>query len=136
MLASQLKALIILEITMKKSNPVTPRLIKLGEYYYAANPCIFDMYSVIPAEANTKATLVFLAERGLLFRTKAEAVLHAYSLIGLGIELVRQMSQDPTNSDDDGEVDDDNDDTCSMCAGTGEGQYDGQSCSYCKGKGY
>ena len=121
------------------NKPVLPQLIKLGEYYYAANPCIFDMYSVIPAEASTKATLALLAERRLLFRTKAGAVLHAYSLIGHGIELVRQMCQDPTNSDDDGaedDDDDDNDDTCAFCAGTGEGQYDGQSCSYCKGKGY
>ena len=133
MLVSQLKVLIILEITMKKSNPVIPRLIKLGEYYYAANPCIFDMYSVIPAEAITKDTLVFLAERGLLFRTKAEAVLHAYSLIGLGIELVRQTCQDPTSLDDDA---DEEDPSCAFCAGTGEGQYDDQSCSYCKGKGY
>lgn len=25
---------------------------------------------------------------------------------------------------------------CPTCAGTGEGQYDGQRCSDCKGKGY
>ena len=121
---------------MKKSIPVTPRLIKLGGYYYEANPCKFDMYSVIPAEAINEATLVLLAERGLLFRTKAEAVLHAYSLIGLGIELVRQMCQDPTSLDDDVDDEVDEDPSCAFCAGTGEGQYDGQSCSYCKGKGY
>ena len=71
------------------NKPVLPQLIKFGGYYYIANPCIFDLYSVIPAEEINEATLVLLAERGLLFRTKAEAVLHAYSLIGLGIELVR-----------------------------------------------
>ena len=118
------------------NKPVLPQLIKFDEYYYIANPCIFDLYSIIPAGMNTKSTLVFLAERGLVFRTKAEAALHAYSLIGLGIDLVRQMCQAPTSLDDDADDEDEEDPSCAFCAGTGEGQYDGQSCSYCKGKGY
>ena len=113
--------------------PVLPSQIKFDEYYYIANPCIFDMYSIIPAGMNTKSTLVFLAERGLVYRTKEEAVRHATSLLNPGIALVRQMCQDPTSLDDDS---DDEDPSCAFCAGTGEGQYDGQSCSYCKGKGY
>lgn len=28
------------------------------------------------------------------------------------------------------------DNTCGWCSGTGEGQYDGSSCSHCRGKGY
>ena len=113
--------------------PVLPRQIKFGENYYIANPCIFDLYSIIPANMNTKSTLVFLAERGLVYRTKEEAVRHATSLLNPGIALVRQMCQDPTSLDDDA---DEEDPSCAFCAGTGEGQYDGQSCSYCKGKGY
>ena len=31
---------------------------------------------------------------------------------------------------------DNDDDYCSSCDGTGEGQWDGLSCSTCKGKGY
>ena len=113
--------------------PVLPSQIKFDKYYYIANPCIFDLYSIIPAGMNTKSTLVFLAERGLVYRTKEEAVRHASSLISPGIALVRQMCQDPTSLDDDA---DEEDPSCAFCAGTGEGQYDGQSCSYCKGKGY
>ena len=114
--------------------PVLPSQIKFDEYYYIANPCIFDLYSIIPGGAvNTKSTLVFLAERGLVFRTKEEAVRHATSLLNPGIALVRQMCQDPTSLDD---ATDEEDPSCAFCAGTGEGQYDGQSCSYCKGKGY
>ena len=114
--------------------PVLPSQIKFDEYYYIANPCIFDLYSIIPGGSmNTKSTLVFLAERGLVYRTKEEAVRHASSLVSPGIALVRQMCQDPTSLDDDA---DEEDPSCAFCAGTGEGQYDGQSCSYCKGKGY
>ena len=117
--------------------PVLPSQIKFDEYYYIANPCIFDLYSIIPGGAvNTKSTLVFLAERGLVFRTKEEAVRHAASLLSPGIALVRQMCQGPTSLDDDADDEDDEDPSCAFCAGTGEGQYDGQSCSYCKGKGY
>ena len=115
------------------NKPVLPQLIKFDEYYYIANPCIFDMCSIIPASMNTKSTLVFLAERGLVYRTKEEAVRHTSSLLNPGIALVRQMCQDPTSLDDDA---DEEDPSCAFCAGTGEGQYDGQSCSYCKGKGY
>ena len=115
--------------------PVLPSQIKFDEYYYVANPCIFDLYSVIPANMNTKSTLVFLAERGLVYRTKEEAIRHAASLLNPGIALVRQMCQAPASLDDD--ADEEVEDTsCAFCAGTGEGQYDGQSCSYCKGKGY
>ncbi len=115
------------------NKPVLPQLIKFDEYYYIANPCIFDLYSIIPAGMNTKSTLVFLAERGLVYRTREEAVRHATSLLNPGIALVRQMCQAPTSLDDDA---DEEDPSCAFCAGTGEGQYDGQSCSYCKGKGY
>lgn len=124
---------------MKKPNPVLPRLIQFGGHYYMANPCMPDLYSIIPAVRNVRATLVSLAGRGLLFRTKGEAVLHATSLVSPGVALVRQMSQDSTSSDDDGEDaydEDDDDDTCAMCDGTGEGQFDGQRCPCCKGKGY
>ena len=113
--------------------PVLPSQIKFDENYYIANPCIFDMCSIIPASMNTKSTLVFLAERGLVYRTREEAVRHASSLLNPGIALVRQMCQNPTSLDDDADVEDS---SCAFCAGTGEGQYDGQSCSYCKGKGY
>ena len=30
----------------------------------------------------------------------------------------------------------DEDPSCQHCAGTGEGMYDGQSCSVCRGRGY
>ena len=113
--------------------PVLPSQIKFDEYYYIANPCILDLYSIIPAGTNTESTLVILAERGLVYRTREEAVRHASSLLNPGIALVRQMCQDPTSLDDDA---DEKDPSCAFCAGTGEGQYDGQSCSYCKGKGY
>ena len=116
--------------------PVLPSQIKFDEYYYIANPCIFDLYSIIPAGMNTKSTLVFLAERGLVYRTREEAVRHATSLLNPGIALVRQMCQAPTSLDDDADDEDEEDPSCAFCAGTGEGQYDGQSCSYCKGKGY
>ena len=117
--------------------PVLPSQIKFDEYYYIANPCIFDLYSIIPGGGmNTKSTLIFLVERGLVYRTKEEAVRHASSLISPGIALVRQMCQDPASLDDDVDDEVDEDPSCAFCAGTGEGQYDGQSCSYCKGKGY
>ena len=66
---------------------------------------IREAFPRIPAGMNTKSTLVFLAERGLVYRTDADD-------------------------------EDDEDPSCAFCAGTGEGQYDGQSCSYCKGKCY
>ena len=113
--------------------PVLPSQIKFDEYYYIADPCIFDLYSIIPTGMSTKSTLVFLAERGLVYRTREEAVRHATSLLNPGIALVRQMCQDPTSLVDDADVEDP---SCAFCAGTGEGQYDSQSCSYCKGKGY
>ena len=118
------------------NKPVLPQLIKFDEYYYIANPCIFDLYSIIPAGMNTKSTLVFLAERGLVYRTKEEAVRHATSLLNPGIALIRQMCQAPTSLDDDADDEVNEDPSCAFCAGTGEGQYDDQSCSYCKGKGY
>ena len=40
------------------------------------------------------------------------------------------LHQEEDEEEDDSEYD------CPHCAGTGEGQYDGQTCSYCKGKGY
>ena len=124
---------------MKKSNPVLPRLIQFGKYYCVANPCRPDLYSVVTAEAITKASLVALAERGLVYRTKEEAVRHALSLVSPGIELVRQLSQDPANTDnecEDDEDEDDYDDICALCDGTGEGQFDGQRCTRCRGRGY
>ena len=128
------EAKVVAEGFVKHLNkPVLPSQIKFDKYYYIANPCIFDLYSIIPAGMNTKSTLVFLAERGLVYRTREEAVRHATSLLNPGIALVRQMCQDPTSLDDDA---DEEDPSCAFCAGTGEGQYDGQSCSYCKGKGY
>ena len=33
------------------------------------------------------------------------------------------------------EADDDQDDTCPECDGTGEGAYEGQSCNACRGNG-
>lgn len=124
---------------MKKSNPVLPRLIQYGKYYCIANPCATELYSVITADVLSKAGMVALAERGLVFRTKEEAVRHALSLVSPGIELVRQMSQDPANTDDECDEDedeDDYDDICALCDGTGEGQFDGQRCTRCRGRGY
>ena len=34
------------------------------------------------------------------------------------------------------DVEEEPDDECPHCAGTGEGQYDGQSCGMCRGKGF
>lgn len=130
---------------MKKFNPVLPRLIQFGKYYCIANPCATELYSVITADVLSKAGMIALAERGLVYRTKEEAVRHALSLISPGIELIRQMSQDPDSTDDeygedDDEYDEDNydddDDICALCDGTGEGQFDGQRCTRCRGRGY
>lgn len=46
------------------------------------------------------------------------------------LEMQQALHQDEVEEEDDSEYD------CPHCGGTGEGQYDGQSCSYCKGKGY
>lgn len=86
--------------------PVLPSQIKFDEYYYIANPCIFDLYSIIPAGMNTKSTLVFLAERGLVYRTREEAVQRATSLLIPDIALDRQMCQDPTSLGDDANEED------------------------------
>ena len=46
------------------------------------------------------------------------------------LEMQQAMHQDEVEEEVDSEY------VCPHCGGTGEGQYDGQSCSYCKGKGY
>lgn len=46
------------------------------------------------------------------------------------------MRFDSTIPNESDEEDNEDDGYCTACAGTGEGQYDGASCSYCRGKGY
>ena len=43
--------------------------------------------------------------------------------------IQRAMQEDGVEEEDDSEYD------CPHCGGTGEGQYDGQTCSVCRGKG-
>ena len=43
--------------------------------------------------------------------------------------IQRAMQEDRVEEEDDSEYD------CPHCGGTGEGQYDGQTCSVCRGKG-
>lgn len=49
-------------------------------------------------------------------------------------ELIDEdMREDARLDDQDTNVEDDN--TCFHCNGSGEGQYDGTRCTFCKGKG-
>jgi len=52
-------------------------------------------------------------------------------------ESYRDTNCPPCGENHNEEVLDEEDDPpeCPMCAGTGEGQYDGSSCGYCNGRG-
>ena len=45
------------------------------------------------------------------------------------LEMQQALHEEEDEEEDDSEYD------CPHCGGTGEGQYDGQTCSVCRGKG-
>lgn len=111
-----------------KYQPVPPHEIMEGECYYITHIGIPDKFYSIVAGPTSADSLLLLSQRGLVHRTKDEAVSLADDLLAPGIEEVQIMSemfeeeQEPAKD-------------CLFCSGTGEGQYEGQSCNMCRGSG-
>ena len=74
-----------------------------------------------------------ICETGTDFATRKEAKEYRVAWLNHMIEQCLEMQQalheEEVEEEDDPEYD------CPHCAGTGEGQYDGQTCSVCRGKG-
>lgn len=108
-----------------KYQPVPPHEIMEGECYYITHIGISDKFYTIVAGPTSAESLLLLSLRGLVHRTKEEAVAFADDLLAPGIEEIQIMSEMVENPEPD----------CSHCNGTGEGQYEGQVCTACHGKG-
>lgn len=111
-----------------KYQPVPPHEIMEGDCYYITHLGVPDKFYSLLAGAASADSLLLLSQRGLVHRTKEEAVSYADDLLAPGIEEVQIMSElfeeehEPPRD-------------CIYCSGTGEGQYEGQSCSMCRGSG-
>ena len=84
----------------------------------------------------TPFTLVnswLISEIGVAFATRAEAQKYRKAWLNHMIEQCLEMQQ--ALHEDEDEEEDDSEYDCPHCGGTGEGQYDGQTCSVCRGKG-
>ena len=104
---------------------VPPHEIMEGECYYITHIGISDKFYTIMAGPTSAENLLLLSLRGLVHRTKEEAVAFADDLLAPGIEEIQIMSEMVEDPEPD----------CSHCSGTGEGQYEGQVCTACRGKG-
>lgn len=113
-----------------KYQPVPPHEIMEGDCYYITHLGVPDKFYSLMAGSASADSLLLLSQRGLVHRTKEEAVSYADDLLAPGIDEVHtvrlrwrlQQPEDPHRD-------------CIYCSGTGEGQYEGQSCSMCRGSG-
>lgn len=111
-----------------KYQPVPPHEIMEGDCYYITHLGVPDKFYSLLAGAASADSLLLLSQRGLVHRTKEEAVSYADDLLAPGIEEVQIMTElfeeehEPPRD-------------CIYCSGTGEGQHEGQSCSMCRGSG-
>ena len=74
-----------------------------------------------------------VSETGASFITRAQAQKYRKAWLNHMIEQCLEMQQALHEEED--EEEDDSEYDCPHCGGTGEGQYDGQTCSVCRGKG-
>ena len=110
-----------------KYQPVPPHEIMEGDCYYITHLGVPDKCYSLVAGATSAADLLLLSQRGLVHRTKEEAVGFADDLLAPGIEDIQWMTPEDGVEENT---------ECIYCSGTGEGEYDGQSCSICRGSGY
>ena len=107
-----------------KFKPVPPHEIMEGDCYYITHLGVPDKCYSLVAGAISAADLLLLSQRGLVHRTKEEAVAFADDLLAPGIEKIQIMSEMVEDLEPDCS-------RCSHCNGTGEGQV----CTACRGKG-
>ena len=72
-------------------------------------------------------------EMGVDLATRTEEKEYRVAWLNHMIEQCLEMQQALHEEED--EEEDDSEYDCPNCGGTGEGQYDGQTCSVCRGKG-
>lgn len=111
-----------------KYQPVPPQEVMEGECYYITHLGISDKFYTIVAGPTSAESLLLLSLRGLVHRTKEEAVAFADGLLAPGIEEIQIMPEMVEDPEPDCS-------RCSHCNGTGEGQYEDQICTACRGKG-
>ena len=104
-----------------KFNPVAPHEIMEGDVYYIAHFGLPEMHYTIKAGivAAAQSSLLLLSQRGLVFRTKEEVQAFVTDAIA---SWAASIAPEEAH--------------CAACNGTGEGQFDGQSCTACRGRGY
>ena len=111
-----------------KYQPVPPHEIMEGDCYYITHLGVSDKCYSLVAGAISAAVLLLLSQRGLVHRTKEEAVSFSDELLALGIEEIQMMCR--------GEYVVEENPECPVCHGTGEGLFETQVCTACLGRGY
>ena len=111
-----------------KFNPVAPHEIMEGDVYFIAHFGLPEKHYTIKAGivAAAQSSLLLLSQRGLVFRTKEEVQAFVTDAVAPWAAHIAQRAS----------TDDQEEAHCSACNGTGEGQFDGQSCTVCRGWGY
>ena len=119
-----------------KFKPVAPHEIMEGDVYFIAHFGLPEKHYTIKAGivAAAQSSLLLLSQRGLVFRTKEEVQAFVTDANAPWAAAIAQRicSEDP--NDETNTVPEDA--GCAACNGTGEGRFEGQSCSICRGRGY
>ena len=119
-----------------KFNPVAPHEIMEGDVYFIAHFGLPEKHYTIKAGivAAAQSSLLLLSQRGLVFRTKDEVQAFVTDAIAPWAASIAQRTCSEDLKDETITAPEEAD--CAACSGTGEGQFEGQSCPICRGRGY